>query len=703
MKRSDIDDRIIELLSGKGRLPLTAAEIGSRLKLPSGLKKRLQKTLNGMAARGAIVCIKNGRYLIGKPADLVAGRLTVVRSGNGFVKPNEAGDDVFVAARNMGTALPSDQVLVRLEPTRGGRDGDRLAGKVIRILKRSRNDIVGTLTSTGRFLNVVPIDPIYTHSFYVPNKGGAEIGDRVVVRFAEWKNKHVSPEAEVVEVLGAPDSPSVDTLSIIRHHNLRDEFPPEVVSEAGAVSARVNEPGSRLDLRDEYILTIDPERSRDFDDALSLGTDETGNRVLGIHIADVSHFVEEGSALDREALSRGNSVYLPDKVLPMLPEQLSNGVCSLKPDTDRLAFSVFLTLDPRGKVLSQRFAKTWIRSKLRLTYQQVLGCIGEGKETRGRIRLPREAVVLLRKLHQTAQQFRKGRFARYALNLDVPECEVVMDGDGVMTGIRVVDNDVSHQLVEECMVAANEAVAAELRRQHVTTIARFHDKPKIHKIEELTDLLVQMGYAPGNLNQRRVLAGFLKKVENDPLAHHVRVAVLKSMNRAVYSAIDRGHYGLAKTDYTHFTSPIRRYTDLVVHRQLAALVSTGDKGAYSKRTLLAVALNCTDTEGVATQAERALIEIKKYRFLESELKAERQETYEAVVVSVLNFGMFVELSQLQVQGLVAASAMSDRFVSFNRKKQTLRAGNKTYNVGMSVNVYVTDVDFDGRRIDFGLA
>jgi len=386
-----------------------------------------------------------------------------------------------------------------------------------------------------------------------------------------------------------------------------------------------------------------------------------------------------------------------------LPEQLSNGVCSLKPDTDRLAFSVFLTLDPRGKVLSQRFAKTWIRSKLRLTYQEVLGCIGEGKETRGRIRLPREAVVLLRKLHQTAQQFRKGRFARHALNLDVPECEVVMDGEGVMTGIRVVENDVSHQLVEECMVAANEAVAAELKRQHVTTIARFHDKPKVHKIEELTDLLVQMGYAPGNLNQRRVLAGFLKKIENEPLAHHARVAVLKSMNRAVYSAMDSGHYGLAKTNYTHFTSPIRRYTDLVVHRQLAALVSTGDKSVYSKRELSAVAQSCTDTEGVATQAERSLIEIKKYRFLEGELKAERRETYEAVVVSVLNFGMFVELTQLQVQGLVAASAMSDRFVSFNRKKQTLRAGTKTYRVGMSVHVHVTDVDFDSRRIDFGLA
>nr|MBC8453516.1 RNB domain-containing ribonuclease [PVC group bacterium] len=386
MNNEEQKDRIIELLGKGKKRPLTAAEIAAKLKIPSKSGKRLQKALNRLVASGNIIRIRNNRYSLGKSADLVAGKLSVIRSGNGFVQPADAGDEVFVKSRDMGTALPNDRVLVRLSSkmSAGGRDTGKQNGKIIRIIERSRNDIVGTLRSTGRFLSVVPIDPIYSHSFYVPKKGGAELDDRVVIRFTEWKNKHVSPEAEVVEVLGPADNPSGDTNAVIRHSNLRVDFPDEVVSEAGAVSSRMTDSGSRKDLRNSYILTIDPEKSRDFDDALSLTKDNAGNRVLGVHIADVSHFVEKGSALDKEALLRGNSVYLPDKVIPMLPEQLSNGICSLKPNEDRLAFSVMLTIDSNGKVISSSFAKTQIRSKLRLTYQQVLPVIkknGEKKES----------------------------------------------------------------------------------------------------------------------------------------------------------------------------------------------------------------------------------------------------------------------------------------------------------------------------------
>jgi len=707
MKTNELSEKIIELLSAARTPPLKAAEIAAKLKLHPGLRKKLQKRLNQLVVSGSIVCIRNNRYSIGKPADLVAGKVSIARSGNGFVMPRDGADEVFVASRDIGTALPNDQVLLRLYPHRPGERSDsvRQAGKVIRILERSRNDIVGTLRSTGRFLNVVPIDPIYTHSFYVPDKAGADLEDRVVIRFAEWKNKHVSPEAEIVEVLGPADNPSVDTLSVIRHSNLREEFPEEVVSEAGAVSARVAHPGPRMDLRDTYTLTIDPDRSRDFDDALSLSRDEAGNRVLGVHIADVGHFVGEGSALDAEALLRGNSVYLPDKVLPMLPEQLSNGICSLKPNEDRLAFSAMLTLDSNGKALSSVFAKTLVRSRLRLTYGKALQVIegAAGHRSTAPLKLDKCAIELLGELHRLAQQLRRRRFARHALNLDLPECEVVINEAGAMTGIRVVQNDVSHQLVEECMVAANEAVASELRRLKVPSVSRYHEKPKPEKIEELTDFLVSMGYQPGDLNQRRVLAGFLKKIKDDPLAHHMRVAVLKSMNRAFYSAKESGHYGLAKSSYAHFTSPIRRYPDLVVHRQLASVLAGAKRPPYSKNELSSIAMACSETEWVATLAERSIIEIKKYRYLTAELERKTRETYDAVVVSVQNFGMFVELTELQVQGLVHASAMSDRFVAFNRRKQTLRAGSKVYGLGMKVRVYVTNVDFDSRRIDFRLA
>ena len=708
MNNEEQKDRIIELLGKGKKRPLTAAEIAAKLKLPSKSGKRLQKTLNRLVASGNIIRIRNNRYSLGKSADLVAGKLSVIRSGNGFVQPADAGDEVFVKSRDMGTALPNDRVLVRLSSKMSarGRDTGKQNGKIIRIIERSRNDIVGTLRSTGRFLSVVPIDPIYSHSFYVPKKGGAELDDRVVIRFTEWKNKHVSPEAEVVEVLGPADNPSGDTNAVIRHSNLRVDFPDEVVSEAGAVSSRMTDSGSRKDLRNSYILTIDPEKSRDFDDALSLTKDNAGNRVLGVHIADVSHFVEKGSALDKEALLRGNSVYLPDKVIPMLPEQLSNGICSLKPNEDRLAFSVMLTIDSNGKVISSSFAKTKIRSKLRLTYQQVLPVIkknGEKKESAKKPDIDKKAVTLLRDLHRLAQQFRRQRFARHALNLDVPESEIVLDEKGIMTGIRLVENDISHQLVEECMVAANEAVAFELKKRQVSLISRYHEKPKPEKIEELTDFLVNMGYQPGNLIQRRVLAGFLKKIDADPLAHHIQVAVLKSMNRAFYSANESGHYGLAKSSYAHFTSPIRRYPDLAVHRQLAAMLTGTKKNVYSKKQLAGIAITCSETEDVATLAERSIIEIKKYRYLAAELEQGEQEVYDAVVVTVLNFGMFVELVDLQIQGLVHASTMSDKFASFNQKKQTLKAGSKIYSVGMKLRVYVTDVDFDSRRIDFRLA
>jgi len=433
--------------------------------------------------------------------------------------------------------------------------------------------------------------------------------------------------------------------------------------------------------------------------------------------------VKPGGAMDREARARGNSVYLPDKVIPMLPEQLSNGICSLKPNEDRLAFSVFVTVDDSGNVLSAEFARTIIRSRLRLTYEQAMDIIGMRNAECGlrigqeKIRNPpkadksetcpvksgseiRNAEDLLRRLSSVAQQFRKKRFAGYAMDLDVPEFEIVLGADCTIADIRIVKSDLSHQLIEECMIIANEAVGRELNKMGAPVIYRIHDPPSERKIEDLTTQLIGMGYRPGDLRHAKNLSGFLESIKDDPLAYHVKVAVLRSMNRAVYSARAGKHFGLAKRIYAHFTSPIRRYPDLVLHRALAA---ASKRGTYAKDELEAIASNCSRTEQAADEAERSLIEIKKYRFLARELDRKKPQIHDAVVVNVMNFGMFVELLDLQVEGLVHVSAISDRFVTYDQRKRTLHAGNEVYGLGRKVKVFIVKVDFDKRQIDFNLA
>jgi ribonuclease R len=707
--KNDIADRISALLHRRTKAPLTATEIADELGVRGNARKSLQKTLNSLVVNGDIVCIRRNRYAIGQLADLITGILLVFRSGNGLVESPEG--NVFIASHDQGTAFPGDRVLVRpRQPLQEGDDGRR-AGKIIRILERKRHEISGTLRSTGRFLYVVPFDASYKHDIYVSEDGGAEVGDRVICRFIDWPNRHVNPEGEIIERLGSADDPSVDTISVIRQHNLDESFPSDVMREAERVVGLVDKPGRRLDLRDTYVITIDPERARDFDDALSLEKRPDGTRVLGIHIADVAHFVRPDSRLDHEARRRGNSVYLPDLVIPMLPEEISNGVCSLGPDEDRLAFSIFVTINPGGKALESGFARTRIRSRCRLTYKLAMAAIA-GRRNNSVRAIPVQARRLLSDLHEIAQQLRKARFARFALDLDMPECEIVMGRKGVVKDIRLVENDVSHQLVEECMIVANESVARELSSRRIPLISRLHEPPAEERIESLTTELESLGYSPGDLMHPRNMSDFLTRVKDDPLVMYVRLSILKSLNRAVYAADNSGHYGLAKTHYAHFTSPIRRYPDLTVHRQLGhSLVQRSTKKsdagsgrakrfAYTRKELKPIADGCTATEQVADAAERSLSEIKKYRYLENQLKTQSIERYDAIVVSVVNFGLFVEIPALQLQGLVHVSELSDRFVHYNKTSQSLKVGKDTYRVGAKFRVLPVRVDFDKRQIDF---
>ena len=618
----------------------------------------------------------------------MTGRLRMARNGAGYLVDPETDKAVWIAERDLGTALPDDTVTVKLKGA-----GDE--GVLLRIDERAPRSIVGTITAVGRFTRVQPINPAYRQEFTVPDAKGARVGDRVVMRLVRWESRHLAPEGEVTDIIGPKDDPSLDTLAVMKQYDLPESFPRGVLDAAEHVSARLAEPGKRLDLRRKFTFTCDPASARDYDDALSLETDKQGNRVLGVHIADVSHFVTPGSALDKEAYRRSTSVYLVDKVVPMLPEQLSNGVCSLVPGQDRLTFSAFLTFDAKGTCVARRFAKSVIRSKARFTYEQVMDVIA------GRAVAPRPSPAARKTIlaiHALAQQLRRNRFAAGALDMDVPEAQILIDEKGMMTGIEVRPYDESHQLVEECMVAANEAVAKELWTRGVKILARLPEPPDPEKLEDLRANLVKLGISCGDLNQQKNLARFLEKIKGSPLEGTLSVMVLRSMKRALYSAEKIGHFGLAKKFYAHFTSPIRRYPDLVLHRQLASWISGGG-GRLDFGWLKRAAQNASEREQVADDAERALDEIKKYLYLEEDLRT-RRSVFDAVVGKCTRYGLFVDLPALAIGGMVHISKIADDFVRFDEFHETLAGGGRTWAVGGKLKVRVEKVDFDRRQIDF---
>ena len=501
-------------------------------------------------------------------------------------------------------------------------------------------------------------------------------------------------------------TPREDTAAVMKFYGLPKAFPPSVLAEARAV-ARRTPPGAllraagRLDLRNKFIFTCDPETARDYDDALSLETDRKGNRVLGVHIADVSHYVTPGGALDREAYRRGTSVYLCDRVVPMLPEELSNGVCSLVPGEDRFAFSVFITFDRNGEVKGRRFAKSVIRSKARFTYEEVMRTISGGKASaRGGASLPRGAERTIRAISSLAQQLRAKRFAAGALDIEIPEAEVLLDDAGEMIGIVTRPYDESHQMVEECMVAANEAVAKELWSSGIKILARLHEPPDQEKLQVLRAELRGLGVKIGNIENPKVFAQFLRSIKSHPLYPTIAVMVLRSMKRAVYDSTKMGHFGLAKRYYAHFTSPIRRYPDLTLHRQLAAYLEGGEC-RVAPRLLAKWAEHTSEMEEIAAEAERGLLEIKKYRLLEDQLSSRQTVEYSAVVSKCAPFGCFVEIPDLAVSGLVHVSLLSRRFVKYNESDGTLSApGGGSWRVGDRIRVRISKVDYKQRRLDF---
>jgi ribonuclease R len=714
----NIREQILGLLARKDYRPLDKIDIARKLGLTGPDRVAVRKILRELERVGEIARIRKNRYVLPAEADLVTGKLSIHQAGYGFLTSEVSGQpDVFIAAENIGTAMHSDRVVARIsrdEPH--GRIKGRREGRVIRILERAHDTIVGTLQRSRNFYYVVPDDPRIVHDVYVgevstlplaTSKVAPQIGEKVVVRLEAWESRHVNPEGEIIEVLGPASAPGIDMLSIIRKYHLPTEFPKDVLDEVKRIPETIDirQLERREDLRKEFIVTIDPDDARDFDDAIHVERIGSGWR-LGVHIADVAAYVEPDSPLDREARRRGNSVYLPDRVIPMLPERLSNGVCSLNLGVDRLTHSVFIHFDKHGIAKSARFAHSVIRSVHRLTYKQAYAILTAAPSDRlgERLHLAWELAALLR----------QKRFERGALDLDFPEVKVWVDKAGHPIKLERVENDKSHQLIEEFMLVANEAVGRELKKRAIPTIYRIHENPDPEKLAEYREFVLGFNYKVGDLTHRaelqRLLASFRGKPEEQPL----KVALLKSLKRARYSPQPLGHYGLAKANYLHFTSPIRRYADLVVHRALGK--DPADAGKRPARSasvpyradmaqIASIAEHISVTERTAADAEGDAVQMKKLEFFQRQLDARNPQIFRATIIDVRNYGLMVELPDALVTGLVHVSSLMDDFYLFDSARRQLvgRRSRKRFSVGDELSVFVVRVDGFKRQVDFAIA
>jgi len=696
-------ERLLKIFNRADYSPATVDELLIRLRLPPQRRTELERILQSLERDGQIIRTKKGRYIKTREADLVSGVIRTNRKGRGFVRPDQADlPEIVVPESATSTALDGDKVLVRLEVLpRGLRrsDQDQLTGAVVRILERKRKRLVGTLRRSARFLYVIPDDPRIPHDIYVPEPKDvgrpARLDDKVVVELHEWESRHTNPEGEIIEVLGPADAEGVDLLSVIRQYDLPLRFPSEVLAEASSIAQRGSaapteqEFRGRTDCRTHPVITIDPEDAKDFDDAICL--QRVGNQWrLWVHIADVSHYVQPGTRLDKEAQHRGNSTYLVDRVIPMLPEALSNELCSLKPQVERLTKCVEFLLNAEGKPLKSEFYPAVIRSQRRYNYKQVLDILH---------RNPVDSIEgMLHDAHQVAQRLRRERFRMGALDLDFPETKLLLDDRGRIARIEKVASDASHQLIEEFMLLANEAVAAQLQRQRRLAIHRVHEPPDERRLREYREEVLCHKVHCGNLARRTEVQRLLQRLNTSPIGPALKIGFLRSLKRARYEVQALGHYGLNKKDYAHFTSPIRRYADLVVHRALFA------NSAQARNGLETIAEHISETERNSDDAERDSKNVKLLAFLNDQLRTGKFEVYKALVTEVRNFGFFVDVDELGMSGLVHLSSVEDDFFVFDPARVQLvgRRSRRVIKLGDKVSVQVAKVDTFKKQVDFKL-
>ena len=690
------EDAVLDYLRHSRRGPIKAKEIAKGMDVAPRDFRDFRLVLRGMLERGRLYRVKGQRYAVPEKANLVAGRLAITQKGDGFVAPDTGGQDVFVPGLSLESAMDGDQVVVRVEGRPRGRSP---VGRVIKVLDRAHETVVGTFRRSGSFGVVHPRNRRISREILVAqgDQAKASEGDVVVARITTFGSGKMGPTGRIETVLGKSSDPGVDILSVIHDYGLPLAFPDSVVSAArDAVSQRRKDPGElRTDRRDLHVFTIDPADAKDHDDGLSIRPLEDESWEVGIHIADVSHFVRPDDEVDLEAFKRGTSVYLVDRVIPMLPHELSTDACSLLPDTDRFAVSVFVTVDPVGRVREARFERTEIRSRHKLSYEEAQAVLDNKKS------IDRQTDEALRALAALAEILRERRKDRGSLDFDLPEGRVLLGEKGEPVSIRVVERLESHRLVEAFMLLANEIAAREAAQKRLPILYRVHEPPPTDKMRDLRTLLGRLSHrvSKGNISQKDLQA-ILKQVEGRPEEKLVSTVILRSMSRARYDVRNLGHYGLASDGYTHFTSPIRRYPDLWLHRVLVHTLVEGHAVPehWEGPGLKDRAERCSVRERVAEAAERESVDLKKVEYMERHLG----DDFFGTVSGVTSFGIFVLLDDVFVEGLVHVNSMNDDYYIF-RQDQYLLVGersHRSFRLGDRLRIRVARVDKEERFIDF---
>ena len=690
--------------------PATSRELLRVLHIPRDQRVAFKRALRSLLADGKLVEISGKRYGLPDRMDLVVGKLDGHPSGFGFVAPERPIEglnrDIFVAQHNLKGALHGDRVVVRIERHR--EDG-RAEGRIVEILDRGAQIVVGRFDVEGSGLGFVqPFDKRLSSDIQIPRADTmqAEAGDMVTVEVTRWPTPTRGPLGRVVEVLGDINDPGVDTEIILRKYMIPDEHGPEAVEEARRIGSEVRDKDikGRTDFRDRTVVTIDGEHARDFDDAISIEKLPNGNYWLGVHIADVAHYVHEGGALDTEAYDRATSVYFPERAVHMFPEELATGLCSLRPEVNRLVQSCLMEVSQNGQVVRYEMHDGVIRSDARMTYTAVNAVLTErDPET---IAKYQRLVPMFETMRELFEILNLRRRRRGSIDFDLPEAQVVLDADGFIADIIASERNVAHRIIEEFMLLANETVAGHLEKHGMPALYRIHERPDPLKVDQFEEFISAFGYslaAPAGQVWPMHFQKLVDRIRGVPAERPIAFLMLRTMQKARYDPTNVGHFGLAAETYTHFTSPIRRYPDLIVHRLLRELRTTKveeERKAELDEELPEMGRHTSEMEKRAADAERELLQWKKVRFMTDKVG----DVFDGYITGVAPFGMFVELVDHYVEGLVHVSTMADDYYRYREQQHSLFGENsrKTYRLGDQVRVQIIKVDMERRQIDLGL-
>lgn len=697
-------ERILAYMESEGYVPIKRRDMRAMLSVPQEDREKFENLINELIAEGRVFETKKGKLASPKDLQMATGTFIGHARGFGFVTPDAGGEDIFIPASETMGAMQKDRVLYKvLHKAEKGKKAD---GVIVRILERGQQRIVGTFEAGSKGYGfVVADDKKIAKDIFISreNTKGAVTGHKVVVEITDYGEDRRNPEGKVIEILGHINDPGVDILSVIRRYELAVEFPEEVYAEIEHLGTEVAEADKkgREDLRDLLTITIDGADAKDLDDAVSLKRLGNGNFELGVHIADVSHYVRENTALDKEAYARGTSVYLVDRVIPMLPHKLSNGICSLNPHVDRLALSCLMEVNGRGEVVSHRILESVINSDYRMTYTAVREILEDG--TPALLEQYAEILPMLEDMEELRQILGEKRRKRGSVNFDLPESKIILDENGKPIDIKPYEKSIATNMIEEFMLVCNETIAENSFWQEMPFMYRSHQEPDEDKLEKMEQFLRGFGYylrkRDGEIHPRE-LQKVLQKAEETDEERIITRMVLRSMMQARYTAENGGHFGLAAKYYCHFTSPIRRYPDLEIHRMIKKMLhgELDEKAsAYYRRKMPDWAKHCSKQERVAEDAERDTDALKKVEFMEDKVG----QIYEGIISGVTNWGIYVELPNT-IEGMVALSQMDDDYYEFDEKKMLVfgKRTKKSYRLGDKVVVSVAKVDRMMGTIDF---